>query len=197
MEDSISSLSPVTCGNLRSCIHWYWFVKDIWAACWIKSMDQSLWGLRNVVWVTEKCKFISAISALISTSKKISRASFPLFFLPGSCFTNFGSSQDSLRRKVTIFHSYLQLPPACKYSDQTFASDMTTSYFIPQRMHVITRLLSDVFYPPRGISFWLNINCIVLYGFMSDLITVVSHRQEVDSNSLRALLTNSTSRSKP
>ena len=76
MEDSISSLSPVTCGNLRSCIHWYWFVKDIWAACWIKSMDQSLWGLRNVVWVTEKCKFISAISALISTSKKISRSFF-------------------------------------------------------------------------------------------------------------------------
>ena len=128
--------------------------------------------------------------------KRLAELLFLFFFLPGSSFTNFGSSQNSLRRKVTIFHSYLQLPPACKYLDQTFASDMTTSYFIPQRMHVITRLLSDGFYPPRGISLWLNINCIVLYGFMSDLITVISHRQEVDSNSLRTLLTNSTSRSK-
>lgn len=35
----------------------------------------------------------------------------------------------------------------------------------------------DEIYPPLKIRFWLNITVVVLVNFISDIITVVSHRQ--------------------
>ena len=42
--------------------------------------------------------------------------------------------------------------------------------------HVITTLLLDEVYPPLGINVWLNVNCILLVGFFSEMLVILTEK---------------------